>query len=67
MSRTTQLHTGNQSLITAAASASFSVTASYALTAPGGGLSGGTTNYIPLWTGAGTLSSSAICQTVKLL
>jgi hypothetical protein len=67
MSRTTQLHTGNQSLITAAASASFSVTASYALTAPGGGLSGGTTNYIPLWTGAGTLSSSAIYQTSNIV
>lgn len=41
---------------------SFAVTASYALSSPGGGLSGGTTNYVPLWTGTGTLSSSAVYQ-----
>jgi hypothetical protein len=42
--------------------ASHAVTASYALTAPGGGLSGGTTNYIPLWTSATAQSSSNLYQ-----
>lgn len=45
-----------------AGSSSIAITASYALSAPGGGLTGGTTNYIPLWTGTGTLSSSAMFQ-----
>lgn len=48
----------NGNLITAQ-SASFATTASYALSSPGGGgLSGGTTNYIPLWTGATSQGSS---------
>ena len=37
-------------------------TASYALATPGGGLSGGTTNYIPLWTSATAQSSSNLYQ-----
>jgi len=37
----------------------FALSASYA---PGGGLSGGATNYIPLWTGTSTLSSSLLYQ-----
>ena len=42
-------------------SASYAVTAAYALNAEG--LSGGTTNYIPIWTGTSTLSSSILYQT----
>jgi hypothetical protein len=60
MSRTIQLHTGNQGLITLATSASFAATASYAATASN--LTGGTTNYIPLWTSTTAQSSSAISQ-----
>ena len=42
-----------------AQTASVAISASYA---PAGGLSGGTTNYIPLWTGANSLSSSVMYQ-----
>jgi hypothetical protein len=37
-----------------------------ASSAIGGGLSGGTNNYIPLWTGTNTLSSSLLVQNVPL-
>jgi hypothetical protein len=47
----------NGNLITAQ-SASYALTASHALNAGGGGLSGGTTNFIPIWTSATSLGSS---------
>lgn len=49
------------SLLATASWANNAISASWA---PGGaGLSGGTLNYIPLWTGASTLSSSLVYQT----
>ena len=52
---------GTSSWANNAASASYATTASYAANA-GSGLSGGTANYIPLWTSATAQSSSNIYQ-----
>lgn len=42
--------------------ASYALTASYAMNGGGSGLSGGTNNYIPLWSGSNALTSSIIYQ-----
>ena len=47
-----------------AQTASVAISASYA---PGGSLSGGTTNYIPLWTSATTQGISVISQSANLI
>jgi hypothetical protein len=76
MSRTIQLHTGNQGLITLAISASYALTssaatsitftpltASYALTAgaAGGGVVGsGTSGKFTIWNGASSISASSL-------
>lgn len=57
---------GTSSWASNAISSSYALTASYAANAGGGaGLSGGTANYIPLWTSATAQSSSNIYQTTS--
>lgn len=57
---------GTSSWATNALTASIATSSSYALSAswaPGGGVSGGNTNYIPLWSSSTTLTSSIMLQT----
>jgi hypothetical protein len=58
-------HFGTSSYASASISSSYALSASYA---PGGsGLTGGTTNYIPLWTSATTQGISVISQSANLI